>query len=402
MASIVTLAKELTDDKTRNDDGFSDRLSHLYTTTILLIFALVVSTSQYVGHPINCWTPVHFTDSHVAYTNDFCWVKDTYYLPFDEDVPREGEEWKQHTVVYYQWVPAILMVQAFLFHLPCVFWRSMAGKSGLDVRSIVEQARTISRLQMKEDIRGRLYQQMVILVNRYLSSCKLNPNTKFTLSLKHLFSRTCCLMCGRQRGNYLLSLYLFTKVFYLLNALAQLFALNALLDSGYRIYGLEALKALTGGHDWAITGLFPRVTMCDVRVRRLGNLHRYTVQCVLPVNLFNEKIYLFLWFWLVFVISATIISLLKWSMRAVIRVDRHRYVKRHLKLAGIMPDSDREKMRMVTFVETYLQQDGVFLIHLVDQATNTLTTLELTQHLWDCHKSKTGDTVTPKARASQS
>lgn len=390
MASLVALAKELTEDKSRNDDGFSDRLSHLYTTTILLIFAVVVSTTQYVGHPINCWTPVHFTENHVDYTNDFCWVRSTYYLPFDEEIPKQGEEEeeKQHTVVYYQWVPVMLLIQAFLFYLPCAFWRSAATKSGLDVKSVVQQAKTLSRLQMKEDIRGRLYQQMVVIINRYLSSCKLEPKTKFTLSIKHLFSRTCCILCGRQRGNYLLSLYLFTKVLYLVNAVGQLFVLNALLDSGYRVYGIDALKALTGGHDWAATGLFPRVTMCDVKVRRLGNVHRYTVQCVLPVNLFNEKIYLFLWFWLVFVIAATFISLLKWALRAAIKVDRHRYVKRHLKLAGITADTDPEKLQMLRFVEKYLQQDGVFLLHLVDQATNTLTALELTQSLWDSQRNK--------------
>ena len=78
-------------------------------------------------------------------------------------------------------------------------------------------------------------------------------------------------------------------------------------------------------HDWteAKHVIFPRVTFCDFLVRRLGNNHRYTVQCVLPINLYNEKIYMILWFWMVFVAAASILSLIVWLARTLLHGDRY-------------------------------------------------------------------------------
>ena len=55
------------------------------------------------------------------------------------------------------------------------------------------------------------------------------------------------------------------------------------------------------GHTWRESEIFPRVIMCDFQVRKLANLQNYTVQCVIMMNMINEKLYLFLYCWLLFV-----------------------------------------------------------------------------------------------------
>jgi len=36
------------------------------------------------------------------------------------------------------------------------------------------------------------------------------------------------------------------------------------------------------------------------------NVQPYTVQCVLPINLYSEFIYVFLWYWMLFVAAASV------------------------------------------------------------------------------------------------
>jgi len=52
-----------------NDDDMVDRLNHHFTVLFLIVAMVVVTTTQYVGSPINCWCPAYFTDSHIDFTN---------------------------------------------------------------------------------------------------------------------------------------------------------------------------------------------------------------------------------------------------------------------------------------------------------------------------------------------
>ena len=100
--------------KVRVDDDYVDRLSRQYTVILLITFAFIVSTKQFVGSPIACWCPAQFTASHREYANNICWVSNTYYLPMDEMIPRDHPTLVHNAtqkVSYYQWVPLMLMFQ---------------------------------------------------------------------------------------------------------------------------------------------------------------------------------------------------------------------------------------------------------------------------------------------------
>ncbi len=142
--------------------------------------------------------------------------------------------------------------------------------------------------------------------------------------------------------------------------------------------------------DWhASPGVtFPRVTMCDFNVRRLGNLHRYTVQCTLPVNMYNEKIYMFLWFWMLFVAFVSLFSFMTWLCRALMVLDRVRYIKNHLAAAGKIhlkhtDPKDVVPRDVAKFCKSYLRHDGIFLLHLIGHNTNHITVNEIIDRLWE-------------------
>jgi len=213
--------------------------------------------------------------------------------------------------------------------------------------------------------------------------------TSCDVSLKHCFTRTCLRCCGRRHGNHLTAGYLAVKLLFLVNVVGQLFALNVFLGQDFHLFGVDVLRAVVAGRDWTASSRFPRVTLCDFRVRRLANVQRYTVQCVLPINLFNEKIFLFVWFWMATVAALTGASLCAWIARLALRVDRHRYVRRHLRLMGRLLDhgDDESARRQLTgFVDHYLQPDGVFVLRLIGHNTNGLTVTELLCSLWDNYR----------------
>ena len=100
--------------------------SNLSCSDSCMIWAAMTLVWRRLSHCVQA--DAHFSDPWIEYANSYCWIKNTYYLPQHEVIPREHEHWKRDTLTYYQWVPLILLIQALFYYLPCMAWRSLSDR----------------------------------------------------------------------------------------------------------------------------------------------------------------------------------------------------------------------------------------------------------------------------------
>ena len=250
----------------------------------------------------------------------------------------------------------------------------MNNDTGMDMNDIIETSEKMQQTT-KPDDRQKLLRLLSLQTHRYLGiSKKQNQHS----ALKRFVNRICGL-CGKKYGNYVTVMYFIVKILFLGNVIGQLWMMNYFLGQNYSNYGVEVLTAMWHGYDWTLSSRFPRVTFCDIPIRRLGNRQEYTVQCVLTINLFNEKIYLYLWWWFLAVAVMTFIGLLLHTIRTLMKSDKENYITKHLNLGldDFDNDSARNQETLRQFIYNYLRYDGVLLMRLVGHNTNKATVRDL-------------------------
>ena len=81
------------------------------------------------------------------------------------------------------------------------------------------------------------------------------------------------------------------------------------LDGEFTTYGLDVVSMTemsADKRDDPMSRVFPKVTKCTFqKFGPSGTVQKYDGLCVLPLNIINEKIYVFLWFWFVTVAITT-------------------------------------------------------------------------------------------------
>uniref|UniRef100_A0A7E4UNG9 Innexin n=1 Tax=Panagrellus redivivus TaxID=6233 RepID=A0A7E4UNG9_PANRE len=361
------------------DGDFVDRLNYCYTTTALIVSSAFISGWSFVGQPIQCWFPAYYRGWWMEYALDYCYVQNTYFVAFTEvkpdnffdiashiiPIPQNVTERDEKQIGYYQWVPFVLALQALLFYLPVVLWRSVYNAVGFKVRAICETCSIKSNMDPADRAKN------ISVVARFLI---FDHDVTATLGSK---------IKAKLEGQLVVTTYLLVKFLYALNAVFQFLIVKWMLGNDSLFWGWNVLQDLIAGKEWPQSGNFPRVTMCDFAVRVLGNLHRHSVQCVLMINMFNEKIFVMLWFVFFALAIASFYSLISWALASASHSADVELISNYLaKIDPEFVNRPGRKHQIRDFIKHTLRPDGVFLVRLIATNSGDLVTCDLIAALW--------------------
>ncbi|THD20999.1 Innexin [Fasciola hepatica] len=389
-------------------EDFADRLSHFFTSGILLMFAGVTMANVYFLRPIACTLPTAPDNKFNEFAEAVCWVKGTTPLRSTDPMPLDAADWakvnERSGISFYQWVPFCLSVQAMLFFLPHAVWQSMARYTmGENLECVLSKARDANRAEDQTKRQKCISIAAFQLFRLSRQHCD-HRSSKWARWQRRAVQRVPganLFVASKRMGNRVMVIYLIVKALYLLNSMSQLYIIKTFL--GYRgslfTFGDSLIGTLTAKQEWGESEFFPRQTYCPVSVRQLGaNNNVYTAICVLPVNMFNEKIYIFLWLWIAFVTVATSISLMLWLVRSLFHRCQTTFVRDFLILSvqsqknepgrddhpsncpacNVQPnDSTVDR-----FITECVRNDGTFLIRMIRSNAGDVAAGEILNCWW--------------------
>jgi ABC-type multidrug transport system fused ATPase/permease subunit len=273
-------------------DDFADRLFYYYTALMLTFFAILTGAKQTIGKPIECMMPAEFPNTWSDYVRGFCYVSSTYFVPVNDT---SSIEYKQEKMVhgYYQWVPFILIIQALLIYLPNLAWKTFQKTQNIDFQHVVEKAKTL-RFEMGDE-----HQKSIKDIVAYLKQRLQHQGTSHGYSYVGFGMKSALA-------------HIFTKMLTILVILFEISFINTNFGPAPdNFWGLTMFHQGLTNSRWNESGVFPRVTFCDFKQPTFGGKPpQRTVQCVLMVNMLNEKIFIFVWLWLAACLIISIIDLI--------------------------------------------------------------------------------------------
>ncbi|KAI4501259.1 hypothetical protein M0802_003632 [Mischocyttarus mexicanus] len=200
---------------------------------------------------------------------------------------------------YYQWVPFVLFFQALLFYLPHYLWRKAEGGrlkalvSGLHVASMA------------------LNQTKLTVNDKYEVPSKDDVDEKLQEIRKSFIER----IYINRTWSYYLS---FCELLNFANVVIQIYLTDWFLGGAFLGLGKLASDTNYDGKMEPLDIVFPKVTKCTFRkYGSTGTIQTHDALCVMALNIINEKIYIFLWYWFIILSFITLLGLI-WRLITMI------------------------------------------------------------------------------------
>lgn len=329
MSFLLNLGDLLVGGKEPIDDNV-DKIHRKCTIVFLLLLALPLFTKQFAGEPIECFTPTYFTDAQSRYVNSYCWTVSTFYhttqqgsskspsadvseqqqarindksqrvhtVDYEEfDLPDDSPPVSQQPigrvqtkVNYYQWAPMILLAKALTFYVPFALWKALAHSHGVSVRKMMKRVGQWATLGPNHPDRTDMFHDIInqihIMIQRTPTPLPVAKHPDCGVDCAWLWAR----LGGGPHQSRLFVIFLGIKILYFANLFFQFYLLVTFLGEDYLTHGLDILSHLWRKREWWTSPRFPLQTLCSVRAAQQGSLRQYQCHCVLPINLFNEKI----------------------------------------------------------------------------------------------------------------
>ena len=180
----------------------------------------------------------------------------------------DGTEIKYHK--WYQWVSFFLFLEALFFYLPRFFWKgSENGKVAMLVGNLKDPLLSDEAKETQ--------------INEIVKYYRRHRGTHFSYALR----------------------FFALEVYNFMNVICQMYFIDFFLGGEFQTYGMDVLNYTGLEHEDRpdpMAKVFPKVTKCTFhKYGPSGTVEKNDGLCTLPVNIINEKLFIFIWFWLIFV-----------------------------------------------------------------------------------------------------
>jgi len=289
-------------------DNFTFRLHYRFTFGLLFAGSLLSTANMLIGDKIDCY--VERVDKSVM--NSFCWIQGTFTIPsqitesnaihpgvgsptagegddniYEDPTIGDPEDVRHHA--WYQWVAFVLFIQAVMCYTPHHLWKAMEGGK---LNAIVNNFERYIISGKKEENRND----------------EDNGNGKQRKNIVEYLERS------RGSHNWYAYQFLICEFLNLFNIVLQAYWIDWFLGYEFTTYGTDVIAIAQQAIEKRVdpmVKIFPRLTKCTFNsVGTSGTKENWDGLCVLPINIINEKIYIAIWFWFLFLIIWTTVHLM--------------------------------------------------------------------------------------------